>query len=211
MPPVHTVIVDQHEIDVAGVTAVLQRFGDRIRLVDQSSSSREAVDVILYGMREHRPGHDAELHQLLRDQAATVIVLGWGADTAQVRWALSCGAHGRLSKTMTGAEIVAGVEEIHLARDRGHVPPRDGHCHPVLLEVGLTPREMEVLTLITQGLTNQEIADSIYISINSVKTYVRTAYRKIGVSRRSQAVSWGVQHGLDVVTADTAELLAPVV
>ena len=60
---------------------------------------------------------------------------------------------------------------------------------------GLTQRESEVLALITQGLTNQEIADRAYISINSVKTYVRTAYRKIGVTRRSQAVSWGMQHG----------------
>ena len=59
-----------------------------------------------------------------------------------------------------------------------------------------------MLTLITQGLTNQEIADRVYISINSVKTYVRTAYRKIGVARRSQAVSWGVQHGLDVTRSD---------
>ena len=52
-----------------------------------------------------------------------------------------------------------------------------------------------MLALITQGLTNQEIADKAYISINSVKTYVRTAYRKIGVSRRAQAVSWGMDHG----------------
>ena len=61
---------------------------------------------------------------------------------------------------------------------------------------GLTPREQEVLTLITQGLTNQEIADLAYLSINSVKTYVRSAYRKIGVTRRSQAVSWGLRAGI---------------
>ena len=62
---------------------------------------------------------------------------------------------------------------------------------------GLAPRELEVLALITQGLTNQEIADRAYLSINSVKTYVRSAYRKIGVSRRSQAVGWGLRAGLD--------------
>ena len=72
-------------------------------------------------------------------------------------------------------------------------------------EIGLTQRESEVLALITQGLTNQEIADKAYISINSVKTYVRTAYRKIGVSRRAQAVSWGMDHGFRPQRARTVD------
>ena len=62
---------------------------------------------------------------------------------------------------------------------------------------GLTARESEVLALITQGLSNQEIAERTYLSINSVKTYIRTAYRKIGVARRSQAVGWGMRHGFE--------------
>ena len=198
--------MDEHEIDVAGVSAVLGRFDDRIRLVDLASPT---IDVILYGVREHHAWHDADLHLLLRDQAATVIVLGWGPDAPQVRWALSCGAHGRLSKTMTGEEIVSGVEQIHHDRDLSSLPPAD-YCHPALLHAALTPRELEVLTLITGGLTNQEIADKVYISINSVKTYVRTAYRKIGVARRSQAVSWGVQHGLDVTRSENADPQVPV-
>ena len=211
MSPVRTTVVDQHEIDVAGVAAVLGRFDDRINLVHFLPDARQELDVILYGVREHHAGHDAELHQLLRGQAATVIVLGWGPDVPQVEWALSCGAHGRLSKTMTGEQIVWGVEQIHRTRDRTMVLPHDGHCHPGVLAAGLTPRELEVLALITRGRTNQEIADEIYISINSVKTYVRTAYRKIGARRRAQAVSWGVQHGLDVETAGGHELAAPVV
>jgi DNA-binding NarL/FixJ family response regulator len=61
--------------------------------------------------------------------------------------------------------------------------------------VGLTERETEVLTLITLGHTNQEIARTLYLSPNSIKTYVRTAYRKIGAASRSQAVSWAIRHG----------------
>jgi DNA-binding NarL/FixJ family response regulator len=201
--------MDDHEIDAAGVSAVLGRFDERISLVDLGPMTPEPPDVILYGVREHHAWHDADLHLLLRGQTATVIVLGWGAAAPQLEWALSCGAHGRLSKTMTGEELVSGVERIHLGGDRALRPPGD-YCHPGLVEVGLTPRELEVLTLITQCHTNQEIAERMYISINSVKTYIRTAYRKIGVARRSQAVSWGVQHGLDLTRGNVGVLEVPV-
>ncbi len=60
----------------------------------------------------------------------------------------------------------------------------------------LTPREAEILSLVTQGLTNSEIGGQLYLSINSVKTYIRAAYRKIEVTRRAQAVAWGMEHGL---------------
>ena len=52
-----------------------------------------------------------------------------------------------------------------------------------------------MLTLIAQGRTNREVADELFLSPNSIKTYVRTAYRKIGASSRSQAVSWAIRNG----------------
>ena len=70
---------------------------------------------------------------------------------------------------------------------------------------GLTPREAEILALITQGLSNQEIANRAYLSINSVKTYIRTAYRKINVTSRSQAVLWGVENGFKPDTLRTVD------
>jgi NarL family two-component system response regulator LiaR len=203
VPHVRTAVLDDHEIDAAGVSTLLGRHSDRIALVD----AYDEADVVLYGARELTRGHDEALHALLRSSPATVIVLGWGVDTPQVAWALSCGAHGHLSKTLTGTELVRGVERIVQTRDdRIRVLPDDGECHPALKQVGLTPRELEVLALITRGLTNQEISEEIYISINSVKTYVRTAYRKIGVTRRAQAVSWGLQAGFTPAT-DHVELV----
>ncbi len=53
-----------------------------------------------------------------------------------------------------------------------------------------------MLELICAGHSNMEIADMLYLSINSVKTYIRSAYRRIGVTRRSQAVLWGVHAGI---------------
>ena len=52
-----------------------------------------------------------------------------------------------------------------------------------------------MLALIAQGLSNQEIAERAFLSINSVKTYIRSAYRKIGVQRRTQAVIWATRNG----------------
>jgi DNA-binding CsgD family transcriptional regulator len=53
-----------------------------------------------------------------------------------------------------------------------------------------------VLELVTVGCSNDEIAKRLFLSINSVKSYIRTGYRKIGATRRTQAVLWGVEHGL---------------
>jgi DNA-binding CsgD family transcriptional regulator len=61
---------------------------------------------------------------------------------------------------------------------------------------GLTQRELDVLRLIARGASNQEVAAQLYLSVNSVKTYIRTGYRKAGITNRASAVLWGIQHGL---------------
>jgi len=78
--------------------------------------------------------------------------------------------------------------------------------------VGLTPREAEVIALISQGLSNQQIADRAFLGINTIKTHIRNAYRKINVSTRAQAVLWGVRNGFEpdtLRTLDPALLVRP--
>ena len=78
---------------------------------------------------------------------------------------------------------------------------------------GLSPREAEVLALIARGLSNQEICDRAHVSINSIKSYIRSAYRKIGVKSRTQAVLWALAHGFahdTERTIDPALRLPPV-
>lgn len=60
---------------------------------------------------------------------------------------------------------------------------------------GLTDRESEILALITQGKNNAEVATLTYLSPNTIKSYIRTIYRKIEVASRTQAVLWGIHHG----------------
>jgi DNA-binding CsgD family transcriptional regulator len=71
--------------------------------------------------------------------------------------------------------------------------PVDAEVPPL---VELSRREAQVLHLVSEGLSNQEIADALYLSINSVKTYIRAAYRKIGVTKRVQAVAWVIRNPL---------------
>lgn len=62
---------------------------------------------------------------------------------------------------------------------------------------GLTAREAEVVALITRGFSNEQIAKHTYITINTLKSYIRSAYRKMGVKSRAQAVRWGIEHGAE--------------
>src|SRR3954452_22984489 len=67
---------------------------------------------------------------------------------------------------------------------------------PSAREIGLTPRESHVVALIAAGAANKEIARRLGLSMNTVKSHIRTAYRAMGVTSRTQAVLWAVEHGV---------------
>lgn len=71
-------------------------------------------------------------------------------------------------------------------------------------EAKLTGREAQVLGLIVQGMSNHDIADQCGLSVNSIKSYIRNAYRKMGVETRAQAVAWGIGHGFLVGSTRSA-------
>ena len=104
-------------------------------------------------------------------------------DMAAAKWSLDTGEP---SSETTNVGTVAADEWPGQDEWAGEWPGQDA---------GLSERESEMIALITQGLTNQEIAEQAYVSINSIKSYIRSAYRKIGVTRRAQAVAWGMQNG----------------
>jgi DNA-binding NarL/FixJ family response regulator len=103
--------------------------------------------------------------------------------------ALAQGAHAWVSMSATTGQLVEAVEA---AADGSELP---AHVDRLGAAVGLTAREVEVLALIAQGMSNLEIAERLFLSINSVKTYIRSAYAKIGATSRSRAVAWCLQHG----------------
>ena len=100
---------------------------------------------------------------------------------------------------MPAEELLEALESIHAgtwhdsaeAVDDTVWPPGDWPGR----QESLSERESEVISLIVQGLSNEQVADRAFLSINTVKSYIRTSYRKMGVTTRSQAVLWGVDHG----------------
>jgi len=210
--PIRVAIVNDYEIVVAGVAAMLAAYDDRITVVELDSGLPVVsdVDVILYDTFAAVQGDGVDLEDLVHGTAARVLIFSWNVQAELVHRALTRGAAGYLSKGLPAADVVAAIEAVH----RGEIvtPPASGTVGAGEAgswpgrDQGLSVREAEVLALITQGLSNQEIAERTYLSINSVKTYIRTAYRKIGVTRRSQAVLWGTRHGFE---PDRMRSLAP--
>jgi DNA-binding NarL/FixJ family response regulator len=210
--PIRVAIVNDYEIVVAGVASMLAPHSDRVRVVELDAGLPVAsdVDVILYDTFGQVQGDGVDLEELVQGNGAKVVIFSWNLQPELVERAIVRGASGYLSKSMSGDEVVAAVEAVH-AGEIVLPPSQDDEEHAAVggwpgREIGLTAREAEVLALITQGLSNQEIAERSYLSINSVKTYIRTAYRKIGVTRRSQAVGWGMRNGFE---PDRSRVVAP--
>jgi DNA-binding NarL/FixJ family response regulator len=199
--PIRVAIVNDYEMVVAGVAAMLSPFSDRVAVVEIDAGLPVAsdVDVILYDTFGQVQGDGVDLEDLVHGGPAKVVIYSWNVQPELVERSLSKGANGYVSKAFTAAQVVDAIEAVHRGEVVTPTPPEsvgpDVGAWPGK-DFGLSAREAEVIALITQGLSNQEIADLTYLSINSVKTYVRTAYRKIRVTRRSQAVAWGMTHGL---------------
>ena len=202
--PLRIAIVNDYEMVVAGVAAMLAPHAEHVAVVELDSRLPvlSDVDVILYDTFGQVQGDGVDLAELVDGGDARVVIFSWNTQPDLVQRALAKGAAGYLSKAMTGAEIVAALQAIEAGEqvipDFVDTDGRSAERRVARPRApGLTAREAEVLALITQGLSNQEIAERTYLSINSVKTYIRTAYRKIGVTRRAQAVVWGMKHGFE--------------
>ena len=132
-------------------------------------------------------------------RAHRVVVYTWNFHPDLVARAREIGASGYLSKTLPARELVAALEAVHAGEIVVSDPPgkdrRVVGCDWPGRGEGLTERESEVLALITQGRSNAEVVAMTFLSPNTVKSYIRNIYRKIGVSSRTQAVLWGVRHG----------------
>jgi DNA-binding NarL/FixJ family response regulator len=162
-----------------------------------------AADVVLMDVRMPRmDGIEATRRLADARPAARVIALTTYADEPTVLSALRAGARGYLTKDAGAEEIsraIAAVARGEAALDHAvqhHVIGAVAHAEAAALPDGLTPREAEVLALIAEGLTNQEIAERLVVSPATVKSHVNRVFSKIGVRDRAQAVAYAYRSGL---------------
>ncbi len=214
--PIRLAIVDDYAVVVAGVAAFLA--AEHIDVVETGASEPvlSDVDIVLYDTFGQIEGKGIDLMTSSATAAPRWSSTAGTSSPQLIEQALDEGACGYLSKVLTGPEIVRALERVM----RGEVVVLTGDHETSVggagdwpgRAAGLSPREAEVIALITQGLSNQEIADRVFLSINSIKTYIRTAYRKMGVTSRTQAVIWGVGNGFkpdSLRTVDPALLVRP--
>ena len=200
--PVRVALVDDYDVVVIGLAHLFDAYRDRVVVAEMDTNRpvTDEVDVVLYdSFAQPEADHDDIAVLVGNPHARHVAVYTWNFHPELIDGAMAKGASGYLSKTLPAHELVTAVEAIA----DGKVvicdtPPRSrsavGLDWPGRTE-GLTDREAEVLALITQGRSNREIAQVMYLSINTVKTYIRSAYREIGVTGRSHAMLWGIDHG----------------
>jgi DNA-binding NarL/FixJ family response regulator len=198
-PPIRLAIVDDYAVVIAGVASFLAE--ERIEVVETGASLPviSDVDVVLYDTFGQVQGEDLDLEDFVRDSGAKVVIYSWNLKPELIEQAITAGASGYLSKVLTGPVVVDALERIVggeiVILTGDHETSDDGAGDWPGRSSGLSPREAEIVALITRGLTNQEIAERAHVSPNTIKSYIRSAYRKMGVERRTQAMLWGVTHG----------------
>jgi two-component system, NarL family, response regulator LiaR len=217
---VRVLIVDDHAIVRKGIRALLSEAGG-FEVVGEAGSGQEAVlraqethpDVIL--MDVLMPGMDGieATRQITSRQPKTrILVLTSFAADNKVFPAIKAGALGYLLKDSSPEELVRAIRQVH----RGEPSLHPTIARKLLQEIArpaellpapeaLTDREMTVLRLIAQGLTNQEIADRIAVSEPTVRTHVSRILGKLHLASRTQAALYAVREGLADSDAASAQ------
>jgi DNA-binding NarL/FixJ family response regulator len=199
---VSVAIVDDYDVVVMGVANILEQYRDQVVVaeLDANTPVDEVVDIVLYDSYAQPESDHDEISVLVKNpNARRVVVYTWNFGSDLVESALHQGVSGYLSKALPARELVAALCAIHAGDVVVSDPPGRSRAVAGLdwpgREEGLSDRESEVLALITQGMSNADVARLTYLSPNTVKSYIRSIYRKIGVASRTQAVLWGIRNG----------------
>ncbi|WP_253259497.1 response regulator transcription factor [Subtercola boreus] len=200
--PIRVALVDDYDVVLTGLAHMFDRYRDRVLVceIDANAELSDEVDIVLYDSFAQPESDHQELSALVANpRASRVVVYTWNFQPELVDSAQRQGIHGYLSKTLPARDLVAAIESVHAGETViSDAPKRAGSAlgldWPGRHE-GFTDRESEILALITQGKSNAEVATLTYLSGNTVKSYIRSIYRKIDVTSRTQAVLWGIAHG----------------
>ncbi|MEU1709091.1 response regulator transcription factor [Streptomyces sp. NPDC005706] len=208
------VVADDQTVVREGIVMLLGLLPG-LEVVGSAGDGEEAVrlvaelapDVVLMDLRMPRCDGVEATRRIRSEYPGTqVVVLTTFGDDESLFPALHAGARGYLTKDAGGDEIVRAVESV-LSGEAGLAPSVQRRLLerlsepapvPAVTEApdGLTAREAEVLVLIAEGLTNQEIARRLHVSTATVKTHINNLFAKTGLKDRAQAVRYAYAKGL---------------
>lgn len=207
---IRVVFVDDHEMVRIGVSAYLSAQPD-IEVVGEAGDGQEGVelalklrpDIILMDLvMKEMDGIEATREIIESWPEAKIIVVTSFLDDEKVYPALEAGATSYMLKTSKASEIANAVRQTYHGQSvlepevtgKMMIKMRQKNRH--LPHEELTGREMEILLLMAEGKTNQEIADELFIALKTVKTHVSNILSKLGVQDRTQAVIYAFKHSL---------------
>ncbi len=218
MDPIKVLIVDDHALFRRGIISVLAG-EENMEVVGEASDGLEAIekakethpDIIVMDLNMPRfSGLDATQALQSEMPQVSVLMLTISDSEADLFSAMKFGARGYMLKEATPEELVYAIS--YVAKGGVLVSPlmatkllNEFKSMGIGAKIGtseegapseLSLREMEALKLVAQGLTNKEIADSLYISENTVKTHLRNIMEKLHLTNRSQAVAYAFKKGL---------------
>lgn len=204
--PIRVLVADDHAVVRAGLGHLLAG-ADDIDVVGLARDGAEAValtrdlspDVVLMDLQ--MPGVDGVVatRQITARGGCQVLVLTSYSDGERIVAALDAGAVGYLLKDAEPEDVLSGIRAVH----RGESPIHPKAARQLIgARAGrtatrdLTPREIEVLGLVREGLANKQIARRLGISERTVKAHLTSAFSRIGVLDRTQAAVWAERHGI---------------
>jgi len=216
---IRLLIVDDHTIVRRGIRALLATEAD-IEVVGEASNGREAIaqaarlnpDVILIDlMMPEIDGIEAVRRITAENTDARILVLTSFATDDKVFPAIKAGALGYLLKDSAPESLIDAIRQVY----RGESSLHPKIARKLLKEFSrpieqaptpdpLTQREVEVLKLVANGMSNQEIADSLNVSEATVRTHVSHILGKLHLASRTQAVLYALREGLTALSGEDA-------
>jgi two-component system response regulator DegU len=215
-PPLRVAIADDHRLMLDGIKRALESAPD-IRVVGEAMSGQEVLelvpevkpDVLIMDLRMPRGDGLTTLAELRRSHPdVKVIILSMFEDSEHIEQALHGGASGYVVKSInpldlpsTIRQVVEGTVYHPTARPGGlppqaEPPPQAATTEPGVPVSVLTERELAILRLVAEGLSNLDIATRLYVTEQTVKFHLSNIYRKLGVSNRTEATRYAYRNRL---------------